>query len=478
MYQKFVEKITCVDVRKINAAGVAQLCRKVFKQQKVKRLAISSLLGTAVPLSSVFLAFTILATKENIDNWYSILFLSTLLCLFTVLLHKTLQTFSKDDAERHLSTFCGETADSAKGIQIFGIFDEIRDLFLKKNNHIQKSFISFLDKTLKRNILIIFAFFLIVVLINIIFFETPSLAASIVLSGDPFCIWAICFAVLTFISVMQCRTLNIKSKQITIDLENYLLHADNPDGSEKAIDRKKPLFLAFHGICFFAPSNTSTQIFNDLTFSLLPQERLAVIGPFNSNFSYIFDLVMKFYKAQSGSIYVSGTNINMINTETVRSLFSFFSEDFCLLRTSIFENIKMASKHEHDEVIESIAEKTGLFEVINENIFGVDDNIIVSQETLLRVQMARVFLQNKPVIFIKSPDNFENVDTLDLFYNFVKHVSSKRSVIIMTSNPETIIYSNKILFLNKDSYLFGSHAELSSIREYQKFMMQISTYDF
>ena len=97
----------------------------------------------------------------------------------------------------------------------------------------------------------------------------------------------------------------------------------------------------------------------------------------------------------------------------------------------------------------------------------------ISQEARIRLQIARITITRPRVLLIKTPHEFDSANTEQLFYDFVNYAIKKYTVMLITSEITSIVYSSKILYLGKDENLFGTHAELARNKSYQKYITEI-----
>lgn len=464
-----INQAMLIDVRKINESGIKRLIRDKVNLSDLLDRALKYKLGVIFPLASIFISFFLLACINNIKNT---IYIALFLCFsyfFLKLIYKILKSFNYNFSERGIFEFFKRSAESARGIQFFGIEDNLTESFVSLRNRIQQSTINDLKKIIWNNVFIISCVFIGFLTISEFYPKIRVTVKDIIILRDTFCVISIIFGFFVIISILRYYSLVCEANNSEDNVEKYLIQQNNEPPSQ-SIDSSKPSFLAFHGVCFFMPCDPSHQIFSDLTFSILPGERLVITGPSRDNDSYIFDLCLKFYKPQSGKIYLSGKNINTLSNLGVRSVFSVFDTNFCFINCTILENVRIANKNIEESSLLSIMERTGIIDIAEEYIFNTDGSSSFSQEIFIRIQIARAFLQNRDIILIKTPDFFENTENERLFYDFVDYISTKKSVIISSCDPKIIPYSQKVLFLdNETQHLFGSHAELSAEISYQNF---------
>jgi ABC-type multidrug transport system fused ATPase/permease subunit len=277
----------------------------------------------------------------------------------------------------------------------------------------------------------------------------------------------------TMFAVSILRYLKIQNVKLKT-LDQYLLAKDDNDTEKTSIKNGSGIFLAFHGVYFQDPSTltdneSSNMELQNLSFSVLPGESVAITGESMNRGEYIFELILKYYKPQSGNIYISGTSIDHIKTESIRTTVGFFKQDFALIDGTIYDNLSIIGID--DRRLFSTAEKLGLFPVLEHLIFDrTTGKLNISQNILFKIQIARISIQNPQILLIESPEAFESEDDESSFIEFVEYISKRKTIIIMTRYPKFLVYADKILYLTGNEFIFGSHAQLSHDERYQSYI--------
>lgn len=265
-----------------------------------------------------------------------------------------------------------------------------------------------------------------------------------------------------------------KSKNIIeyCDISKYVIQAEEQGADEPQFEFKN-LFIAVHGVYFQDPTESVDKpIIQNLTFSVLPGEFIAITGDDIVAQHYIFDLLLGFYKPQSGQIYIAGKKMETYPKTQMRSIIGIFDEAFGLIRGTVYDNLAMLGSTHED--LHNVLVNTGLEESRNMFIFDrTSSKLAISQDILFRIQLARIALRRPKILLIHAPEIFQNKETEAMFYEFVEFYSERCTILIRTRKATPIIYSDKILFLSQGEYLFGSHAELSQNKLYQNFIKKI-----
>lgn len=78
---------------------------------------------------------------------------------------------------------------------------------------------------------------------------------------------------------------------------------------------------------------------NNISFSILPNEKIAIVGMSGSGKSTLAKLLVNFYETQSGTIHIHGIPIQEIPKATLRNSISYVSQETFFFSDSIYKNL-------------------------------------------------------------------------------------------------------------------------------------------
>lgn len=457
-----------LDFRKISGKKAQEKLRSLMDYLRAYEDYNFELIGFGIPFFLIFISTACLSIKLNtriIPSYVIACFIGTLIIKFA---NKIVSICDIRAFKNYYIPTINNLIHCSKGIQFFNSADLISNKIYQKANNVLKLTKNDLSKVIWRAFfytILIFLFLCIIYILRLEYFSKDLFNISKV---------EIIFFTSIFFYIMFIVSLMRYIKIMSIPNVDILSYTSNTEflNSEKIID-KNNLFIAFHGVYFQDPTNFSDHsILNNISLSVLPGEVIALTGENTTGISYIFDLLLKFYTPQSGKIYIAGIPLDNISKAQMRSLVGIFDDSFSLIQGTVLDNIKLIS--EDKNLIQDTSEKVGLSDLLNEQLFDENENIIVSQETLLRIQIARIAIQKPKIIFIKTPSRFDSKLAEEMFFDFVDSASKNKTVFIETYDLNTIIYSDKILYLGKNESIFGSHAEISLNKSYQEYIKKIS----
>jgi ABC-type transport system involved in cytochrome bd biosynthesis fused ATPase/permease subunit len=469
--KSFNDSIVYTDQRRISTDGILGIANDNISKLLMIEDCNFELLGFAIPLSIIFLALLVLACLVDIH-----IILPTIITMFItkIIIKAATKIISSCDIRKYkirVDELIAATAFAAKGIQYYESKRIMIDQFDEMRRSIVEDTKNDITSVTWRMLWHICFLELACILMYVINEEVSITKIFNIALTRPF-FFAISFVYTMFI-VSILRYLKIKN--VTLKTLDQYKFDDTDDAHEKSITpNNESLFLAFHGVYFQDTAEASTNNYlQNVSFSVLPGEFIAITGENIKLAPYIFDLILKYYKPQSGNIYLSGTSINTIKKQSIRSFIGYFKQDFGLINGTIYQNLAML--HQDEEKILHIAEKIGLYPILQLDIFDAATHLIqVPQSILFKLQIARISMQQPQILLIESPENFETEDDEQAFIEYVEYMTKRKTVIIITKYSKFLIYANKILYMSTgECPIFGSHAHLSQDPDYQKYIKSV-----
>lgn len=209
-------------------------------------------------------------------------------------------------------------------------------------------------------------------------------------------------------------------------------------------------------LCFSYKSKTEEKdlILDDVNISIDEGEIVGIIGKSGSGKSTFLKLLMMFWHADRGDIRISNRRISEINTENLRNMESFVTQETELFRDSIENNIKVAKLDATREEVISACKKASIHDFIMTLPNGYDSEIGELGETLSggerqRIGVARAFLHDSPLILMDEPTS--NLDSLNeaAILQVLKNEAREKSVVIVSHRESTMGIAQRIYKIDK-----------------------------
>ncbi|MBW8309689.1 MAG: ATP-binding cassette domain-containing protein [Candidatus Paracaedibacteraceae bacterium] len=224
--------------------------------------------------------------------------------------------------------------------------------------------------------------------------------------------------------------------------------------------------IALHNVRFAYPSNPKQEILDNVTLSLAPGEKVAIVGPSGSGKSTILSLLLRFFDPQSGSIYLDGIDLKDAPLDQVRSRFGMVPQDPMIFSGSLYDNIIYGRPQATESDIWNALEAAHLGELVNLLPDGIHTQIgtrgvRLSGGQKQRVAIARVILRNAPILLLDEATSALDAESEAAVQNSLKRLMATKTTLVVAHRLATVLTSDRIVVLNKGRIeATGTHAEL------------------
>ncbi|XP_009581688.1 PREDICTED: ATP-binding cassette sub-family B member 6, mitochondrial, partial [Fulmarus glacialis] len=141
------------------------------------------------------------------------------------------------------------------------------------------------------------------------------------------------------------------------------------------------------------------EILQDVSFSVMPGQTLALVGPSGSGKSTVIRLLFRFYDVWGGCIRIDGQDISQVKQASLRAHIGVVPQDTVLFNDTIANNIRYGRILATDQEVQEAAQAAG----IHDRILSFPDgyNTQVGERGLkLRVAIARTILKGPRIILL------------------------------------------------------------------------------
>lgn len=226
--------------------------------------------------------------------------------------------------------------------------------------------------------------------------------------------------------------------------------------------------ISAKNLTFTYPGMSSPALRN-ISFDLKAGQTLGIAGPTGSGKTTLVSLILKFYEAPNGSLFIDGEDINDIPALSIRESVGYVPQDGFLFSSNISDNISFYQPGTNDEKIRHAAKLAGIGNEI-ESFPNKYDTMVGERGTHLsggqkqRIALARALIRDPKILILD--DTLSAVDNLteQTIVSHLNGVLSEKTSIVISHRLSSLRSASKILWLRDGEITeSGTHEELMAL---------------
>lgn len=235
--------------------------------------------------------------------------------------------------------------------------------------------------------------------------------------------------------------------------------------------------ITFKNVSFTYP-DSGVQALKNVSFDILPGEKVAIVGRTGSGKSTIADLMFRLYDVDEGMILVDGIPITQYNLTDLRNGISMVPQDVFLFSDSIHQNIAFATQQASRETVQQFAAFASIDNEIMQFRQGYDTivgerGVTLSGGQKQRVSIARAFMKGSPVIVLDDCLSAVDAGTEHVILGNMRNYLESRTALVITHRISSLLDFDKIIVLDHHQVAeYGTHESLMALNGLYTKMVQ------
>jgi ATP-binding cassette subfamily B protein len=233
-----------------------------------------------------------------------------------------------------------------------------------------------------------------------------------------------------------------------------------------ALPEKSSGAVRFENVTFHYPSRPNFKALNDFSLDVAGGQAVALVGPSGAGKSTVFQLMLRFFEAQSGSVRFDGIDVTQLDPVALRQKIAVVSQEPVIFSGTIAANIRYGREDAGDAQVRAAADAAAASEFIDRLPNGFDTlvgerGITLSGGQRQRLAIARAILRDAPLLLLDEATSALDAENERLVQTALNNLMVGRTTLVIAHRFSTIQRLERIVVLDEGRVVAqGSHAEL------------------
>ncbi|MCL2917989.1 ABCB family ABC transporter ATP-binding protein/permease [Shewanella litorisediminis] len=207
-------------------------------------------------------------------------------------------------------------------------------------------------------------------------------------------------------------------------------------------------------------------ILSDVSFTVAPGEKVAVVGDSGAGKSTLIKLLFRFYDVDSGRICIDDTDLRDMTQDSLRKAIAIVPQDTVLFNDSLLENIRYGRPDASDEEVRAVIRHAHLADFVAALPSGWDTKVgerglKLSGGEKQRVAIARAMLKGSPILVFDEATSSLDSRAEKAILDALKEVATGHTSLVVAHRLSTIVDADRILVLSHGRIAEqGTHQQL------------------
>ncbi len=280
----------------------------------------------------------------------------------------------------------------------------------------------------------------------------------------------------------------ISFNKVTVSLKrideilNNRLYADEKFGTKTIKDKK--CTIEFKNVKFKYHEKDKDLILKGLTMKLEPHKKIAIVGKSGQGKSTVFNLLLRYFDANKGHIFLNKTAITDLTEDSLRENISVIRQSPYLFNSTIFDNFKVVKEDVTLEEIRKVCKSAYIDDYIMSlpdkyNTLIGEGGVNLSGGQKQRLAIARTLLKNTKVILFDEATSALDNESQEYIKKTIDDLVKTHTIIIVAHRLSTIMDADLIYVIDEGKVeSCGTHEELMSTSKLYRKLYSPEVLDF
>ena len=224
--------------------------------------------------------------------------------------------------------------------------------------------------------------------------------------------------------------------------------------------------IRFDAVGFHYPGRPDTAALAAFDLTVRAGETVALVGPSGAGKSTVFQMLLRFYDPQQGTVMLDGVALNAADPRAIRARIALVPQEPVIFAASVSENVRYARPDATPDEVRAACVAAHADEFVRHLPQGYDTDlgergVKLSGGQRQRIAIARAILADRPVLLLDEATSALDAESERMVQAALGKLMENRSTLVIAHRLATVQKADRIVVMDGGRIVeTGTHAEL------------------
>ena len=212
--------------------------------------------------------------------------------------------------------------------------------------------------------------------------------------------------------------------------------------------------VVFDDVTFHYPSRPTIAALDRFTLHVAAGERVALVGPSGAGKTTVFQLLLRFYDPQAGSVRIDGVDVEAADPAHVRNRIALVPQEPVIFSASVLENVRYGRPEASESEVIAACQAAHASEFVERLPDGYaselgERGVRLSGGQRQRLAIARAILANRPILLLDEATSALDSESERFVQQALERLMAGRTVLTIAHRLSTVRHADRIVVLER-----------------------------